>query len=121
MGKIIFISILMLLILVVAAAVTRFSDKSNIVNELESFDIEEEEEAEEESELFDIEKLWRSERGSKVLVNVDSFGAAGDGVSDDTKVKFIALNGFLYQIDFFFFFCYKRYKLFFPFSCSNYH
>lgn len=118
MGKIIFISILMLLILVVAA-VTRFSDKSNIVNELESFDIEEEE-AEEESELFDIEKLWRSERGSKVLVNVDSFGAAGDGVSDDTKVKFIALNGFLYQIDFFF--CYKRYKLFFfPFSCSNYH
>lgn len=83
MGKIIIIPILMLLILVAAAkAGTRFSDKSNIVEELESFDIEEEEE----SELFDIAELLRSERGSKVLVNVDSFGAAGDGVSDDTKV-----------------------------------
>ncbi|KAG2708257.1 hypothetical protein I3760_05G184000 [Carya illinoinensis] len=28
---------------------------------------------------------WTSERGSKVLVNVDSFGAVGDGVSDDTQ------------------------------------
>lgn len=85
MAKIIFISILtMLIILVAAKAETRFSDKSNIVKEPESFDIEEEEN-DDESELFNVASLWRSERGSKVLVNVDSFGAAGDGVSDDTK------------------------------------
>lgn len=49
---------------------------------LESFDIEEETEVE---ELSDIPS-WRSEHGGKVLVNIDSFGAAGDGESDDTEV-----------------------------------
>ncbi|KAK9108102.1 hypothetical protein Syun_024113 [Stephania yunnanensis] len=28
---------------------------------------------------------WSSERGAKVLVNVDTFGAVGDGTTDDTK------------------------------------
>lgn len=30
---------------------------------------------------------WESRGGGKVLVNVDSFGAVGDGISDDTQVK----------------------------------
>ncbi|XP_047311597.1 probable polygalacturonase At1g80170 [Impatiens glandulifera] len=35
---------------------------------------------------------WESARGSKVLVNVDSFGAVGDGVSDDTRAFISAWN-----------------------------
>lgn len=31
--------------------------------------------------------FWRSERGSKILVNVDSLGAVGDGIADDTQVN----------------------------------
>lgn len=53
-----------------------------ILDELESFDIEEDDEV----NVFKIPS-WTSERGSKVLVNVDSFGAIGDGVSDDTQVS----------------------------------
>lgn len=34
---------------------------------------------------------WESARGNKVLVNVDAFGAVGDGVSDDTQVIQILL------------------------------
>ncbi|KAJ7943657.1 Pectin lyase superfamily protein [Quillaja saponaria] len=52
----------------------------DMLEELESMDIEEENEI----ELSEI-PTWKSERGGKVLVNVDSFGAAGDGVTDDTR------------------------------------
>lgn len=73
-----------------ASAEKRFSsDKANnILRELEEdFDIEEEEYYDHEFEEEEEELVpWRSERGSKVLVNVDGFGAVGDGVSDDTKV-----------------------------------
>ncbi|KAA3482997.1 putative polygalacturonase isoform X1 [Gossypium australe] len=54
-------------------------DKFNILGELEDLNI-----AEEDMELFE-DPSWISERGGKVLVNVDSFGAVGDGVSDDTE------------------------------------
>ncbi|KAM1722783.1 hypothetical protein ACFX11_021448 [Malus domestica] len=55
-------------------------DNMSMLHELESFNIEEDNEL----NVFDI-PTWKSERGSKTLVNVDSFGAAGDGVSDDTQ------------------------------------
>ncbi|XWS22610.1 hypothetical protein CRYUN_Cryun29cG0051000 [Craigia yunnanensis] len=55
------------------------SDNFNILGELEDLDI-----AEEDAELFEIPS-WTSECGGKVLVTVDSFGAVGDGVSDDTQ------------------------------------
>ncbi|KAK6922240.1 Glycoside hydrolase, family 28 [Dillenia turbinata] len=49
-----------------------------------------------EIEIDDIELTeipsWTSQRGSKVLVNVDSFGAVGDGVSDDTQAFVSAWN-----------------------------
>ncbi|XP_019052350.1 PREDICTED: probable polygalacturonase At1g80170 [Nelumbo nucifera] len=35
---------------------------------------------------------WRSERGGKTLFNVDSFGAVGDGVADDTQAFVSAWN-----------------------------
>ncbi|KAM6575482.1 hypothetical protein CsatA_023809 [Cannabis sativa] len=50
-------------------------------DELESLDIIEEEN---DFDFFDIPS-WTSVRGSKILVNVDSFGAVGDGVADDTQ------------------------------------
>ncbi|KAJ4827819.1 hypothetical protein Tsubulata_026156 [Turnera subulata] len=56
-------------------------DNIGLHEELESFDIEEEYEV----ELPDTSSWTTSERGSKVLVNVDSFGAVGDGISDDTQ------------------------------------
>ncbi|KAL5759840.1 hypothetical protein ACOSP7_018352 [Xanthoceras sorbifolium] len=55
-------------------------DNIVMLEELESLEIEEDNEV----ELFDVPS-WMSERGGKVLVNVDSFGAVGDGVSDDTQ------------------------------------
>ncbi|KAJ4711085.1 Pectin lyase-like superfamily protein [Melia azedarach] len=62
-------------------------DNIAMLGEFENLDIEEENE----SELFEVPS-WTSERGGKVLVNVDSFGAAGDGVSDDTQAFVDAWN-----------------------------
>ncbi|KAL5537538.1 hypothetical protein UlMin_044753 [Ulmus minor] len=57
-----------------------YDDISMLDDELESWDIEEDNDWD-----FYENPSWTSERGSKVLVNVDSFGAVGDGVSDDTQ------------------------------------
>ncbi|KDO82376.1 hypothetical protein CISIN_1g0424472mg, partial [Citrus sinensis] len=62
-------------------------DNIALLGELENLNVEEENEV----ELFE-EPSWTSERGGKVLVNVDSFGAAGDGVSDDTQAFLNAWN-----------------------------
>ncbi|XP_022151049.1 probable polygalacturonase At1g80170 [Momordica charantia] len=53
----------------------------DMIRELENFDI-----GGEDDDVVDASAVpvWRSERGSKVLMNVDSFNAVGDGVSDDT-------------------------------------
>lgn len=55
----------------------------DMIRELENFDI-----GGEDDDVVDASAVpvWRSERGSKVLMNVDSFNAVGDGVSDDTMV-----------------------------------
>lgn len=52
-------------------------------------------------EAFEF-STWTSEGGGSVLVNVDSFGAVGDGFSDDTQVsscanlkRFNFIGGFL--------------------------
>lgn len=52
--------------------------------ELESWNVEEGDEMVEEA--FDF-PTWTSESGGRFLVNVDSFGAVGDGISDDTQVS----------------------------------
>ncbi|KAJ6332552.1 hypothetical protein OIU77_008591 [Salix suchowensis] len=69
-----------LLILVNGAAENLVYNRFAMLEELESFEIDEEDDV----GLFDIPS-WTSERGGKVLVNVDSFGAVGDGISDDTQ------------------------------------
>nr|GMD97011.1 probable polygalacturonase At1g80170 [Ipomoea batatas] len=51
---------------------------------LRDLDEWEPEEGDDELDLIDLPS-WTAGRGHKVLVNVDSFGAVGDGVSDDTK------------------------------------
>ena len=80
MYKLFLVSFLGLLIAAYGVAGNMSSDNFNILGELEDLDI-----AEEDAELSEIPS-WTSERGGKVLVNVDSFGAVGDGVSDDTQV-----------------------------------
>ncbi|MCE3049743.1 hypothetical protein HAX54_045705 [Datura stramonium] len=61
------------------AAKPKFPDEV-ILSELEDLDVEEGDEA----ESLDLPR-WGTDRGNKILVNVDSFGAVGDGASDDTK------------------------------------
>ncbi|KAL3511307.1 hypothetical protein ACH5RR_030708 [Cinchona calisaya] len=62
---------------------TTLSEEASILRKVQDFDIEIEE-RDDEVELFE-EPFWVSERGKNVLVNVDTFGAVGDGVSDDTQ------------------------------------
>lgn len=76
------VSLLGMLMAVYGVAGNMVYANIGILNELESFDIEEDNEV----NVFDIPS-WTNERGCKVLVNVDSFGAVGDGVSDDTQVR----------------------------------
>ena len=80
MDKLFRVSFLGLLIAAYGVAGNMLYDNFDILRELEDVEI-----AEEDAELFEIPS-WTSERGGKVLVNVDSFGAVGDGVSDDTQV-----------------------------------
>lgn len=81
--KILFILFLVLLIESLGSALEKNLEEE-IFSEFEDFDdINEDEE-----EVFELQK---NGRGNKVLVNVDSFGAAGDGTSDDTKVKIMLL------------------------------
>ncbi|XP_030545034.2 polygalacturonase isoform X2 [Rhodamnia argentea] len=79
MGKL-FILFLNLLIIVHGAANKIEYQKYSILEELESLRVEEENEVEDANV-----PSWSSQYGGKVLVNVDSFGAAGDGISDDTQ------------------------------------
>ncbi|XP_016501118.1 putative polygalacturonase At1g80170 [Nicotiana tabacum] len=78
MAKILFL-FFVLLTVTHGIALINLSDEV-ILSELEDLDAEEGDEA----EFFDLPK-WETHRGNKILVNVDSFGAVGDGASDDTK------------------------------------
>ncbi|XP_021809755.1 probable polygalacturonase At1g80170 isoform X1 [Prunus avium] len=80
MDKLFMVSFLGMLMAVYGVSGNMVYANIGVLNELESFDIEEDNEV----NVFDIPS-WTSERGCKVLVNVDSFGAVGDGISDDTQ------------------------------------
>nr|XP_016511081.1 PREDICTED: probable polygalacturonase At1g80170 [Nicotiana tabacum] len=82
--KILFILFLVLLVESLGNVLEKNLDEE-IFSEFDDFDdINEDEE-----EVFELQK---NGRGNKVLVNVDSFGAAGDGNSDDTKAFVDAWN-----------------------------
>ncbi|GMY26249.1 probable polygalacturonase At1g80170 [Fagus crenata] len=87
MDKFFLLSFIGLLIVAHGVAGNMVCDNIGMFEELENLDIEEENEAE-----LSLIPSWTSERGSKVLVNVDSFGAVGDGVSDDTQAFVKAWN-----------------------------
>lgn len=87
--KLVIICMLVLLSLTdKGTAETRFSE-TNILRKIEDFDIEMEE-GDDDVELLE-EPFWVNDKGSKVLVNVDAFGAVGDGVADDTQVNIMLL------------------------------
>lgn len=60
-------------------------DSFHVSSKLEDFEVRRESDNHE----FEFEDLlfWESDHSHKSLVNVDAFGAVGDGVSDDTQVK----------------------------------
>lgn len=76
------VSFFCLLMVALGSAESRLADDIAVRWNLDNLESEEGDE----QDLFDI-LSWTSERGSKVLVNVDSLGAVGDGISDDTKVN----------------------------------
>lgn len=85
MDKFFLVSLLVLLIVANGVSGSMMCDNNfGMLEELNNLDTEEDYEVE---ELSDIPS-WTSERGGKVLVNIDSFGAAGNGETDDTEVKF---------------------------------
>ena len=57
----------------------------DILGELENLDVPQDD-IDDDVTFFDF-SLFTSQFSGKNLVNVDSFGAAGDGVSDDTQVR----------------------------------
>ncbi|CAA0838726.1 Pectin lyase-like superfamily protein [Striga hermonthica] len=73
---------LVLLLVPLRSAGKDLPETYDILNELESWDMDFEEE--DEFDLFEWPS-WESSRASKNLVNVEAFGAVGDGVSDDTQ------------------------------------
>lgn len=87
MDRFFFISVLGLLIVAHGVAGNMACDSIAMLEELENFDVEEVDE----TELSKVPS-WTSERGGKVLVNVDSYGAVGDGASDDTQVRSVFLK-----------------------------
>ncbi|KAL3641846.1 hypothetical protein CASFOL_012661 [Castilleja foliolosa] len=79
---IMFLCFLVLLSFPLKSAGKVFPDEFDILTELEEFEIEEEDD--DEFELFDFPS-WNDPSPNKIVVNVDSFGAVGDGVADDTQ------------------------------------
>ncbi|KAK8625530.1 hypothetical protein V6N13_090398 [Hibiscus sabdariffa] len=79
MAKLLLVSFLGLLIAAHGVAGNIVYDNFNILEELDDMDLEEED-----TDFFES-PWWTSQHCGKVLVNVDSFDAAGDGVSDDTE------------------------------------
>lgn len=86
------LSLLLSLVLIAHGGANHVDDdKFSILEEFENLRIEEDDGV----EHFEA---WTSERGVKVIVNVDSFGAAGDGISDDTQVHILIIFIFLFML-----------------------
>ncbi|KAL8459712.1 hypothetical protein ACS0TY_036995 [Phlomoides rotata] len=79
----IFLSSLLLLLVPLISASKDLSDAFEVLEKLQDLDVEEEEE-EGDDVVLELPS-WGSAHSNKVVVNVDGFGAAGDGVSDDTQ------------------------------------
>lgn len=79
-----FLCLLVLLVAPLRSAGQGFSDGFAKLHEL---DVEDEDDA---LELLDLSS-WHSSRTNKVVINVDGFGAVGDGVGDDTQVYIKAM------------------------------
>ncbi|GAA0164076.1 hypothetical protein LIER_19795 [Lithospermum erythrorhizon] len=74
------VSFLVVFMVCHGGATDKLRDDIEMLHELETFDIEEADDL----DLFDIPS-FESSHSNKVLVNVDAFGAVGDGVADDTE------------------------------------
>lgn len=73
------------LVLLLAPLRSATQDLSELLAKLHDLDVEDEGGYDDELEFLDFPSP-HSGRTNKVLINVDGFGAVGDGVADDTKV-----------------------------------
>lgn len=78
--RILIVFVLVFMVAAVGCAAEKLHDRGDEFKEW--WEIEDDDDG---VELLDLPSLTNG-RGNKILVNVDSFGAVGDGVSDDTKV-----------------------------------
>lgn len=83
MNKLAFLCFLLLLVLPLRTAAKDFLEDYEVGTDVEDWEVEEDDDG----DNAEFMESWKSRGGNKVLVNVDAFGAAGDGVSDDTQVK----------------------------------
>ncbi|XP_073288285.1 probable polygalacturonase At1g80170 [Primulina huaijiensis] len=83
MNNLTFICFLVLLIAPIKSEDGDFPKKFEIFDDIEEWEVEEDG-GDDFDELLEFPS-WRSGHGNKVLVNVEAFGAVGDGVSDDTQ------------------------------------
>ncbi|XP_043706687.1 probable polygalacturonase At1g80170 [Telopea speciosissima] len=88
MDRILLVSLLFLLIAANGAAEYSIYKDIAMLEKFEELTVDRDEL---EEEFFDIPG-WTSQHGGKVLVNVDAFGAVGDGISDDTQAFSDAWN-----------------------------
>ncbi|KAL8482483.1 hypothetical protein ACS0TY_028599 [Phlomoides rotata] len=84
MNNLTFICILVFLVLPLKSAETEYCP-DRFQGSSEPDDFKEQDESENHEFEFEDSLLWESDHSNKVLVNVDAFGAVGDGVSDDTQ------------------------------------
>lgn len=78
---------LVLLLVPLSSAGQDLSDTFEVIAKLQDLDVEDEEGEDDVLESLDLPS-WHSAHRNKVLVNVDGFGAVGDGVADDTQVLY---------------------------------
>ncbi|KAH6785682.1 hypothetical protein C2S51_038137 [Perilla frutescens var. frutescens] len=79
-----FLCFLVLLLAPLRSGAKDFSDRFEAFARLHELDVEDEDGEDDVLGALDLPS-WHSGHTNKVLVNVDGFGAVGDGVADDTK------------------------------------
>lgn len=83
-----FLSFLVLLLIPLTSA--NLSETFQVFANLHDFDVRDEEGEDDILDALDLPS-WNSGHSNKNVVNVEGFGAVGDGVADDTKVLYIYL------------------------------
>ena len=83
-----FLSFLVLLLVPLSIVGQDISDTLEIFAKLHDMDMGDEEGQDDSLEVIDLPS-WHSHHSNKNLINVEGFGAVGDGAADNTQVLYI--------------------------------